>query len=183
MRYIFFVFCFFSATANLFAQQYSIAGLNLDIKENNEKSIVRNDQYKVEIQSPSKMTVSRRKAVTYLKDPGSSMSPFLYYNDLSDIKDFELNVYNAGGELVGSYTHKDAKDIAHISYSIYEDSRIQYFELGKFSFPITVEHIYGKKYKGIMYFTPWLPQSFDQHVESAKCEITLPEDMELFLPF
>jgi transglutaminase-like putative cysteine protease len=167
----------------LIAQNYSISDLDVLSLLQGEISIVRSDHLQVEVHTKDKVDIHRKMAITYLEDPGHGLSPKLYYNDLSDIKNFELRIYDSSGEEVMEYKKRDLRDEARLSYSIYTDSRVQYFEVGEFDYPLTVEYEYEKRLKGIMSFTPWIVQNFNQKVMHAQCDILLPEDIKLYYRF
>jgi len=153
-----------------------------DLKESkplnqNLASIILSNHFELNIKSPSKMTYTRKKVITYFSEPEGGVSEVLHYNSLKNVKSFRMVIYNKAGSTVNTLKKKDAMDVATVDYSLYEDSRYLYFETPSLDYPITVETEYEIVYDGILMLPFFLLQDYNQIVNEATAKVTVDNDI------
>ncbi|WP_200975567.1 DUF3857 domain-containing protein [Echinicola sp. 20G] len=124
-----------------------------------------------------------KKKVTVLNKDGLEDGLItIFYNDLISIEDFSGVITDKeSGKTIEKLKLKDLNDVSLISdYSVFEDSRLKYFELHAGKFPLEIEFEYTTKKRGNMSFPTWRPEgNKKQLVEKAELNLIYPENMEV----
>ncbi|HIB37649.1 DUF3857 domain-containing transglutaminase family protein [Mesonia sp.] len=113
----------------------------------NADAVIRNYTTRIELENSTSMTVNKYTLVTVLNEKGDEAAFCIagYDNDIK-IKNLELIVYNANGEIIKKIKEKDFTDRSAVDGStLYSDSRIKYFDYKPTSYPYTVA--FTKEYK------------------------------------
>ncbi len=146
------------------------------------KAVVRIDERKIIINSPSSMVYQIKKATTILNQTASDMAQTaVFYNKMRKIKSLSLNIYDSRGNLIGKVKESDFDDRSYISdYSLFEDDRLKTYRPTISSYPFTVEEIIEIKCNQTLAIPSWFPQSEDNvSLEKASFEIIKSPDYKI----
>jgi transglutaminase-like putative cysteine protease len=144
-------------------------------------AVVRKSNTILYIQSPSKVTRKIQYAITILNDKGKDYGNlYIGYDNFSQVKNIELNVYSKDGTHLRKIKSSDIRDQSYYSnYILYSDNRIKYYEIYHTSYPYTVEYSYEIVYDGMMGYPFWQPVRFyNISVEKADLEVILSPGMK-----
>ncbi|MEQ9308472.1 MAG: DUF3857 domain-containing protein [Balneolaceae bacterium] len=146
---------------------YSDTNLLLSLGAN---STVRTSDITLDVIDPSKAVYTVKEATTiYNKDDKDLATVVLDYGEFKSIDYLKANIVNNKGEVVRSYSIKDAQDYSTAWGSTFlSDVRLKVLELPYSTFPYTVEVEYRQTYNGLLNLPDWRPQMLGQSVESAR---------------
>ncbi|WP_186755916.1 DUF3857 domain-containing transglutaminase family protein [Echinicola salinicaeni] len=165
-------FSFLTIENAVFAQnQKDITLFNSSIEKRLDISL--NKDYEVLQTVKKKVTVLNKEG---LKDGLIT----IFYNDLISIEDFSGVIRDISSDkTIDKLKLKDLNDISLIAdYSVFEDSRLKYYELNAGKFPIEIEFEYTTKKKGNVTFPTWIPEgSPKQLVKKAELNLNYPESL------
>ncbi|MFK7806561.1 MAG: DUF3857 domain-containing transglutaminase family protein [Saprospiraceae bacterium] len=151
--------------------EYDVALIPKELLEN-AHTIIRTEEYKIEIPTYDKIIETKRKVFTILNEKSSADHLFLHYNSFSKINKLEARIYDSSGKLVREIKKKEFTDQSAVSsISIYEDSRMKWLDFNHPSYPFTVEISYKKTTNKYMYYPTWSIQQYGVSVEKASLEI------------
>lgn len=149
---------------------------------NKADAVVRYQETTIEIDEDYRFTEKVSFAITVLKESGAYKAKFrAFYNKLLSVNAIEATVFDAEGRKVKSIKNDDIKDISAISgMALYSDSRLKIIDPQSSSYPYTVEYMYQKKYKTLMYLpTLELYPYFDTSVEKSIFRVVTPNSYQL----
>ena len=179
MKYLLIIIGLLFSASESNAQEFDIANIPLNLFKN-ANTIIRKDYYKFEVIEAGKIIKNGHQVATILNDVSSHNMLVLGYDSKRKILRFDANVYDARGKLVRKYSKKDATDESAISsFSIYEDDRVLYHDIGHSSYPYTVEFIYEMKESFVLYYPSFSFNNFYQSIEFAENVAIVPEELGL----
>ena len=154
---LFVLFVLTSATAQ---QNYDVSLISKDLLPY-ASAVVRNEEVSYEIKDLDNVIYTIKKVVTVLNKNGDDAAQIVVSYDRSTaVKYIRGLVYNEFGKVTGKIAEKDFNDVAAISnYSLFEDSRVKYFNPAVTTYPYTVEYEYEVRYKQSINFRDWMPIS------------------------
>jgi len=169
---IFFSTAIFSLllTTILFAQSNPSYDVDLIPKKllENAHSVVRMEDYKVEIPSYDKIVTTYKTAVTLLNNESDFDQFVLSYDSFSKINMLKGRVFDANGKMVRYIKKKEINDQSAVYGStMYSKSRLKWMDFNYPTFPYTVEIEYKKTTNRFMYYPSWVIQEFGVSVEQA----------------
>ncbi|MFA5667871.1 MAG: DUF3857 domain-containing protein [Balneolaceae bacterium] len=132
-------------------------------------SMIRNHETTLTINSNSNAVYNVKEALTIFskKDKGLAQIP-IWYDNFRKIDYIKANILNVNGEVLRSFTDKDADDYSTFDgYTFFSDSRVKVLDLYHNSFPYTIEIEYQISYNGILGLPSWYPKSINQTVQKA----------------
>jgi hypothetical protein len=154
-----------------------------DSLKNNAKIVVRKWDQTFEIKSIGKAVETVTYAITILNENGQEYAAFRkgYSQKLSRIHSIKGTIYNAEGEKVESLVQDKIVDYSAISgYSLFEDSRIKYFEPKTMTYPFTVEYSYVEEFDGLLYYPEWQPaDDYNMSIESSMFLVICPVNLAI----
>ena len=135
------ILLFFALTSNAKELKYNTLLIPDSLKKD-AYAIVRNEDVKVEILSPSHTRTTILRAVTVLKAKGKSKAYETYsYDKNNKIVEVSARMYNALGKEVDKWNRKDWYDYSYDSYSTaYSDTRMLQLKPAQKEYPYTVEY-------------------------------------------
>lgn len=157
------------------AQEVSFQALLLDkTLTENADAIIRLDKTDVTLHSYDRMTVHKRFVVTILRKAGGhAIVNYAHYNAGSKLDDLQALVYNSSGKQIEKIKKKDFKDVSAVSgVSLYEDSRVKYFNYTPISYPYTIDFEYSYDTSNTAFMPRWTPVD-DYRVSIEKSEYHL----------
>ena len=120
------------------------------------------------------MDVSRKRAVTILDKSGDGFaSVMILYNPDTRVSGIKVNLYDAFGKLIKSYSKKDFSDFTYNrSGALYVDDRILVLNPSSTMYPFTVETIYETNTSNTININTFSPfHSFDVSLQKASYKI------------
>jgi len=161
----------------LFSASAFKIGLN---KEPLANSILEWSQ-KITLQENYSVHVHTKKSIVILNKEGLHHGLIaIPYDKLNSIKKFEGRIINpATGKTIRKLKLKDFQDKSYISEgSVYEDSRVKFFEINNAVFPIRLEISIETVSEGNFILPTWRPAIFpNQKVSSASLEVVYPLEL------
>jgi transglutaminase-like putative cysteine protease len=176
VKYLFLFFCLFSTVT--LAENGPDYSVNLIPKEllENAHTVVRQEDYKIEIPSYDKIVESYRAVITILKEESDANEMRFAYNSFSKINKIKGSVYDADGNLIREIKKKDINDRSAVYGStMYSDSRFKWINFNHPTYPYTIEIEYKKTTSRFMYYPGWLVQDFGVAIERAKFTVVTKE--------
>ncbi|WP_339711825.1 DUF3857 domain-containing protein [uncultured Kriegella sp.] len=132
--------------------------LNKGLTEN-ANALVRLDETDIRLLSSDRMTVKSRTVTTVFRNAGKeAIKNYVYYDSEIKLEEFEAIIYDASGNQIDKIRKKDFKDVSAVSsISLYEDSRIKYFEYIPLSYPYTIDFSYSYQTSNTAFIPKWTP--------------------------
>src|SRR5690606_34634822 len=153
------IFCFaiFLCTAGIFAQNYSIASINKELKEYSN-SILIDELVEIDVTDIGKMKQKTHKVIAVLNKLGDE-DPNLYefYDTNSRVKNIEVQIYDAFGKELEHFKKKDFMDVSRTGISIYTDDRMLYLNYTPTTYPYFVVYDSETESGDSAFIRPWLP--------------------------
>jgi Domain of Unknown Function with PDB structure (DUF3857)/Domain of Unknown Function with PDB structure (DUF3858) len=130
------------------------------------------------VRSASDISLEYRDAVTLLNPSASELATVVgAYSSQNQINRLEVTVYAADGSVIKRYKKKDFEDRANFDGSMAQDYRLLVLEVPTSNYPITIEQVSQEKYKGLLSFMAFVPQSSSSMaVEYDEYILTTPPD-------
>lgn len=153
-----------------------------DELKNNARSVVRYHEQTLEVQTISDAKLSVRYAITVLNKNGLEDS-FLQvgYNKNIKVRNIVGEIFDASGKRIKRLSISDVEDFSAIDgFSIYDDSRVKYYDPEIREYPFTVEYSYDLNFNGYVSLPGWSP-FFGSNVSVEKSSFFLiyPSDLRL----
>ncbi|HET7818011.1 MAG TPA: DUF3857 domain-containing protein [Bacteroidia bacterium] len=149
----FFFFSLIHVSATLIAKEnkYKVSDIPPSLFKH-AKAIIRNNETVFEIFSASHAIKKVQYAITIVNINGIDQSVFReYYNSFSRIKRIDASIYDDKGELIRKINNSSIQDYSAVNgFSLYEDSRIKYFDPQYKVFPFTIEYSFEVEYSGLL---------------------------------
>jgi len=143
-------------------------------------AVLRVDETFFDIKSRGEAELTNRYAVTILNESGEARhsETQLGYDKFTKITDISGNIYDANGKLLKKIKNADIKDYGSGgSGDDISDSRAKLVDFGKksYPFPYTIELIYQKRQRNMMFFPEWTPGPYSKtSVEKSVYKIKAP---------
>lgn len=155
---IFWVSFFLCFTLSLNAQEFAVNKIPSKLTED-AYAVVRKDDVKVELSSFSKMKFSHYFVVTVLNESGMNHASFpAHYNKQLKIDKFTAVLYDKDGKEIKKLRSKDLKDVSlYDGFSLFVDTRIQYYEFTPTSFPFTIAYNLEYSSSNTISLPSWYP--------------------------
>lgn len=166
------------------SQNYSFLTIPDSLRENTS-AVIRDYRLEIEYVSGNHVRQKERYVVTVTADDAKSLATYIehYYSPFFEIKNISAKKYNLLGKETDKLRMKDFKDYSNLSsFSVFEDSRVKYFNPVIKDYPFTVEYE-TEKLTALDFFnerwTPYLVFGTDISVEKAELIIKMPTDKPL----
>lgn len=145
----------------------------LDYLKLNAHSVVKNSETIVEVLNTTETNLIVKEAITiYEKENKEVGNLIIPYSSLTEIEFIKANIIDRNGEIIKSFTQKDAQDYSsYDGFSFFSDNRVKVLELHHNSFPYTIETEFKKRFKGGLFLPSWYPQMVGQAVEKASIKV------------
>ena len=140
----------------------------------NANAILRSSESVLEIQSEGEALLYKKTVLTIMNKRGKNHASFIAaYNKSQKISDIKISIFDKYGEQIEKVKQSEIKDYSAINgFSIYEDSRVKYYEPHLKTYPFTIVIEYVISFTGYIGFPYWKPQySDDMAVENASYTI------------
>lgn len=191
LRFICLIFLFYSSTNGVLGKSkpFFPTSLITDSLKENAVAVVRLEEIKIDVISLEQYNYSFRRVITILKPAGDEFGMFLEgYSKFIKLKNSELSVYNAEGEIIEvarQYSFKDY-NISEASGTLFTDSRFLVYEYKEAkTYPYTVEIKYNIESKLTFSFPEWIPfpdykVSVEENNYTLKTPISIPINYKNF---
>lgn len=180
-KFLCFFACIICFIATAQEKVYQALLLNKNLLENAD-AVVRLDETKITLHSIKKMTVSKHQVITVLRKAGNgTLTNYVHYDPLIKLKSYEAIVYGAFGQEIEKIKKKDFKDVSVVSgFSLYEDSRVKYFEYTPISYPYTIGFNYSYETPNTAFIPQWIPiDDFRVSVEKSEYHLSNPSGIKV----
>ncbi len=168
MKKNYFLWCvLFSVT--LLAQDYNASLIPENLLKN-ANAVVRESVEDYVLKSVKELQVKQTHAVTILNSAGDEFSTVLIpYNPTTKVNSIKVEVYDAAGKLIKTYSKKDFNDYTNNpSAALYVDDRILVLRPMSSQYPYTVKSYYETTTSNTVYLNYFRPvTSFDLSVEKS----------------
>lgn len=164
----------------IFSQKYAV-GLIPDSLLKNANAVIRNHHIEFEVQSPGRAIYREYRAVTIFNKKSYLNTMAVYYTPANKLSRIKGSIYGANGNLVRNLKKSEIKDQSDVAgYSVYEDDRYRYLEVGYADYPFTVEFEYEMVYKDLTSYPGWSLPEYNASVQQFNMEVEVPTEIELF---
>ncbi len=158
--------------------KYSALSIPDSLKKNAD-AVMREDVQSFTVKDINSALLEIHEIVTILNEDGSHHLNFgATSSKFNYLDDAEINVYNAVGSKLNTYTKKEMQT-ASFGEGLVEDGNTTYFKVTAPSYPITVEKIYSIKFKGILSYPKNTIQNPYTSVEHFKYTVVVPTELGL----
>ena len=124
-------------------------------------AVVRDEQISVEVKDLDNAVYHIKRVVTVLNKNGDDMARIVVWHNKSHvIKSIKGIVYDQFGKPEGKFSESDFRDVyAGEDFSLFEDSRVEYYLPANKDYPYTIECEYEIKQKETLNLPGWEPSS------------------------
>jgi hypothetical protein len=143
-------------------------------------AIVCSETTELQFSDRNNVVITKRKSVIILNDAGRRHGhTVVFYDKNQKIKKASARFYNKFGKETKKISKKDFKDQSAINdFSLYEDSRVLYYDEGPADYPYIVEYEYSYETSNTLYLPTWNPiSSYNLSVLESNLIINFPADM------
>lgn len=178
---IFLVLFVFLIALKTAAQDYSIAAIPDELKENADY-VIRDFSKEFEITSVNFGIQRIRKAVTILRKEGEPSSALIInYDKNSSVTVRQITIYNREGKKIKNVKLSEIEDHPAFSGSeLFSEDRIKYYQPLFAEIPYTVEYLYEIRAQNLISFGGWRPVSgYDASVQKASLTFIHPKDVKV----
>jgi len=157
----------------VFSQNYSASEIPEELKKN-ANAVIRESSEIYTLDSVNDMDIQQKFAITILNKSGDDFAFIkIPYNPTTKISGIKVNLYDAFGKLMKTYSKKDFSDFTYNrSGALYVDDRVLVLSPNSTMYPFTVETIYQTSTSNTIYinnFAPFL--SFGVALQNANLKI------------
>jgi len=168
----------------IYAQDFDFSSLSIpeNLKQD-ANSVVRFENYSIEIKSQREMIISYQTAITIYNDLGDEHANLtIYYDKRRTINVVKATVYDSMGAVVKKIKKSDFKDYsAFDGISLFNDNRLIHYNHIPISYPYTIYFEYEINTSNTAFIPDWiLNGSYSQSVKSAKFSLKYPPNIVLF---
>ncbi|WP_426429358.1 DUF3857 domain-containing protein [Winogradskyella sp. HB-48] len=151
---LFFTIAGFSQSEEL----YKSNSIPIELKTK-ANAVVRYDKKTINIIDFNELSVITKRIVTVFNKYGDKHRDAVqFYDEFTDIKNIEAQIYDKFGKEIKRFKERDFKDASAVSdFSIYEDDRVKYLDYIPLNYPYTVEYTSEVIYKNTAFFRNWYP--------------------------
>ncbi|REE83191.1 uncharacterized protein DUF3857 [Lutibacter oceani] len=144
-------------------------------------SIIRFENFSVEIQSQRQMTYSVDAAITIYNDLADEFADItIYYDKGTDVKSVKAYVYNENGKEIKKIKKSDLNDYSASGGSLYSDNRVLYYNYIPVGYPYTIHYKYEVKTSNTAFIRSWFPVgTYKQSLQKSTYNIKYPSDIIL----
>jgi len=165
----------------LFAQSYN-ALLIPDSLKKDARAVVREDEYVLEIKSPSKAITKEHHVYTILNENGSNLGGIVSrYDKFTSINSISFALYDMMGKELKHVKKRDMEDKSYTSEgTLMDDARYKEYDFYYKVYPYTVIYDEEDELNGILYFEAWKPLlNSGISTQHSKYVIIAPKDYEV----
>ena len=151
-----------------------------NLKEN-ANSVIRFENYSIEMESQRQMTMKLETAITIFNKLADNFADLtLNYDKRRVIKSVKGYVYDALGNEIKKIRKSDFKDYSASGSSLFSDSRVIHYDYTPTTYPYTIYYSYEIKTSNTAFIPGWiLNGSYYQSIQKAKFSIKYPADIKL----
>jgi len=172
------VFLALIAPGCLLAQSYNALFIPDSLKKE-ARAVVREDEFILEIKSPSKAITKEHHVYTILNENGDNLGRFTtFYDKHTSINSVTMTLYDAMGKELKRIKKKDMEDKSAVSeISLMDDSRYKEYDFYYKIYPYTVVYDEEDEVSGIQGFHSWQPlRTTKVSTQHSKYVIIAPKD-------
>ena len=149
-----------------------------DSLKKNAHAIIRKEIVELEVHSSAKITEKTYTVITVLNENGEDYAwEYLPYDNHINLKNFELNIYNALGVREDKWGKSDLKDVSYDPFgTAYTDTRLLIAKPISNNYPYSVEYIYEYELNHSFFTNKWKPGwQHNLSVEHSSFKLTHPK--------
>lgn len=177
------LFIFFSTLLSFSQEQnYNVSKIPEELKKN-ANSIVRFENYSIEIKSQREMVINHEIAITIFNKLADNFANItVHYDNKRSVSGVKAYIFDANGEEIKKVKKSEFKDYsAFDGISLHNDGRLIHYEHTAITYPFTVYYKYEIKTSNTAFIPRWiLNNSFFQSVEKADFTVKYPTSITLF---
>jgi hypothetical protein len=165
----------------LLAQSYNALFIPDSLKKGS-RAVVRDDEFVLEIKSPSKVITKERHVYTILNESAEYFAGFrTFYSKLNSINYVNMYLYDAMGKELKHIKKKDMEDKSAVSsINLMDDNRYKEYNFYYKVFPYTVVYEEEDDDNDVRGFHSWSPlQAVGVSTEHSKYVIIAPKDYQV----
>ena len=176
-------YVFILLTVVVYSQENLLISFTIpDNLKQNANAVVRLNEVKVLLESPSEMVITEKRIITVLNSQGDDLvNAFVHYDNNVKIKELEVLVFNQFGANIKKIKKNDFKDVSAVDGgTLYSDSRVKYLEYTPVSYPYTIQFSCETVTNNTAFIPSFIPVYDDfLSVENSSYAIIYPESITL----
>lgn len=176
------LFCLCICSTYTFAQKiYTAADIPKDMLPY-ASAVVREEVITTDVKAVDNVTYNVKRTITILNKNGDDEAEIIIFHDKANsIKDIRGAVYDEFGKQIGKFTAGNFQDRSAVSdYSLFEDSRIKYFQPQATTYPHTISYEYEIRSKQSLNLREWhTVRSFGVAVEKSIFNVVTKPDFSI----
>jgi transglutaminase-like putative cysteine protease len=147
----------------------------------NSNSVVRFENYSIDIKSQREMVIKTETAITILNNLADDYSDLtIPFDKRRTIKNIKVYVYDGAGNEIKKIKKNDFKDYSATGSNFVSDSRILHYDYTPTIYPYTIYYSYEINTSNTAFIPDWiLNGSYYQSVQNARFSIQYPTSIEL----
>ncbi len=150
--------CLLASPFCALSQSYNVLLIPDSLKKN-ARAVVREDEYILEIKSPSHAITKNHTVYTILNENGDNLGGFGGgYDKFTAINSFSGYLYDAMGKELKHVKKKDMEDRSYVDQNtLIDDLRYKSFDFHCRAYPYTVSYEEEEEINGVLDFADWMP--------------------------
>lgn len=164
----------------VFADEIDFKNIPEDLKKD-ANAIVRYDYSEFQVNSIKSAKFTSKFAITILNKNGDDFANLhIYYDKFIKVSDINGKIYDNEGKLIKKIKLSDFTDQSISSgATLYDDSRIKFYEVFQNKYPYTVEYEYTIDFSGYIHFPMWFPiDSYNLSVEKSDYVVKINPELD-----
>lgn len=156
-----------------FGQDYNVAAIPENLRAN-ANAVIREHSQDYTVKSVNEMLIKETKTVTIMSSAGDQYSTIsIHYNPTTKVNNIKVEMYDAAGKLVKSYSKKDFSDYTNNpNAGLYVDSRILVLRTISAAYPFTLKTSYETTTSNTIYLSQFSP-FYSYNVALEKSDLTI----------
>jgi transglutaminase-like putative cysteine protease len=144
------------------AQDFNAASIP-DSLTNDANAVIRSEELRVVIKSPSKAIIRHQFIITVLNDKADKYATLVIpYSKFRDINEIDGTLFNKDGKKLKNVKRKEILDVSNNDDgTLIDDYRVKAFSFGTQEYPYTVRYETEMEFKGVFSLPSWFPISHE----------------------
>lgn len=160
-------------------KRYPVSAIDPELLKNAD-AVVRLSEKTFTIEQMDRSVYRIHQVITiFNKKAKDEAMVYMFYDKLSKITDFEADVYNEYGEEMTRLKKSDIRDESFINgFSLYEDNRVQYADMGQVNYPYTVDYTVEIRFNSLFSIPDvWAMDAENLAIENSTYTLISPPDL------
>lgn len=143
---------------NLFSQEYTVASILPELKEN-ANMVIRSSITGITINQIDDMEIKKQEVFTVFNKAGEEQATvYIPYDKSRKVSEIKVQILDASGKVIKKYSKSDFADVSAVSAgTLYQDDRILILQHVSNSFPYSISYSYTTNTSNTVFLPDYFP--------------------------